>query len=325
MSIYVAMPTLVDNQTKFTITYLFATADNPSDITVGLPFMTPEFWYKDHLEFLEAYPNVKHSLFKDPVPNLEIGVGRANSLSFYSGEDYVLQVDSHTFFDKGWDTKLIKMHQEAVAETKNEKTILTAYLSHYTHPKNGERNRPNAGIAKYPFFWFQRWDEIPNMPMWTDTEIYSLPESIRPTKDYLPCVKVNAQFVFGNKHYAENTGLPLSTVFFEEELFQTANLLDSGFSLVFPNQAIPVSHLFANDVENNTAEYDADTPSWRARNVANTPEAMAIYTQRTQESYLAFINDPANKEKLEKFHRYTQCHPKYGPYNEWYIPKDYSR
>lgn len=325
MSVYVAMPTLMDNQTKFSIAQLFEAAANPEDVYVGLPFMTPESWYNKHLEFLSTYPNVRHYLFKDPEKHLEIGVGRNNAMSFYNGEDYVLQVDSHTFFDTDWDKKLIEMYKEALVETGNEKTILTSYLSLYKHPKGGDRGRPNLGMGKYPFFWFQRWNEIPKMPMWTDTEINALPDDIRPRKKFLPCVKVNAQFVFGNKHYAENTGLPLSAVFFEEEMFQTANLLNDGFSLVFPNLPIPVSHLFANDVENKDADYDEDTPSWRARNIGQTPESRAIYTAKTQKSYLSFIEDPANKAKMERFHSYTQCHPKYGPYDEWHIPKDYNR
>jgi len=324
MSIYIALPTLLDNQTKYTVMQAFHNADKPEDVYIGLPFMTNSKFYEDHLDFLSIYPNVRHGLFKGIDEGLNIGYGRNKASSFYDNEDYVLQVDSHTFFAPSWDTILVKMYDEALKETNNEKTVLSSYLSRYTHTEEQGRLQFDEGLGKYPFFWFQRWMEMPELPMWTDTEIKRMPEQFRPTDPFIPCVKVNAQFIFGNRHFALSNSLPETTVFFEEELFQTINLVSDGFSLVFPNQYIPLAHLFVNDVH-DMDDVDSDDPSWRARNVPDTPKDRENYTKATSKSYSEFINNPDNSEKLKKFQAYTQCHPKYGPYFEWYIPKEYNR
>ena len=43
----------------------------------------------------------------------------------FDGQDYVLQIDSHTWFCENWDTKLINIHDG------DDKTILTAYAGQY--------------------------------------------------------------------------------------------------------------------------------------------------------------------------------------------------
>lgn len=254
---------------------------------------------------------------------MEIGKGRANALSQYAGEDLVLQVDSHTKFEPGWDVWCEQTFDEALAETGNEKTMVTSYLPAYTHDaETDNRYVLFHHRGSYPFFWRMRWDEVPELPMWQDksSDLWPVELQDQVYKRMLPCSKVNAQFILTNHHYVENTGLPLDTVFFEEETFQTINLLAEGFSFVFPNIDIPFAHLFSNDVPKDPAH-----PAWRQMPIGEVPEDRLEYTRRTKESYLALINDPANKDKVDKFYAYTKCHPIYGPFNDWYMPSEYNR
>jgi hypothetical protein len=322
MSIYVALPTREDNQIRGTIEQLFECADKPADVWVGLAWQTNDEFYEEHLDLFESYPNLKVKRF-DVHLEASIGIGRANAMSQYSGEDYILQIDSHTMLLPGWDTQLVEMFEAALAETNNEKTLLTAYLPAYSHITGEEReNKKKDWSTRYPFFWFKRWDEIPELPTWNDVPSKEMPDNVRREDRFIPCGKVNAQFIFSNRHYAEDTGLPLDAIFFDEELIQSMNLLHQGFSIVFPNQDVPLAHLFSNDIESKDNPY---IPSYRVRNYADTPEGRKESTSAVGKAYTKFITDPTNKAKVDKFYTYTKCHPKYGPYKLWYIPEDYNR
>ena len=137
---------------------------------------------------------------------------------------------------------------------------------------------------------------------------------------YVPCVKFNAQFAFSTKVFYEYSGLPKSTVFWEEELLQTMNLLGEGFSLVFPNQVMPLAHLFHSEVNNDVRSY-----SFRVSGANPKGLTADEYHNEIRDSYFAFVNDPENKSKVERFFKYTRVHPTFGPYLEGYIPADYNR
>ena len=137
---------------------------------------------------------------------------------------------------------------------------------------------------------------------------------------FVPCIKFNAQFAFSNKNYAGNTGLPVKTIFWEEEIIQTMNLLSEGFSLVFPNMVLPLSHLFQNDVAN-----DVMSPSFRVSGANPKGLTMEEYYAEIEANWLSYISDPENKDKINRFSEYTKLNLKYGPFMEGYIPKNYNR
>ena len=63
--------------------------------------------------------------------NVGIGMGRNNAANLYNGEDYFLQIDSHTKFEKNWDIFLIEKFNKAKEVIKNNKIILTGNLDDY--------------------------------------------------------------------------------------------------------------------------------------------------------------------------------------------------
>jgi hypothetical protein len=320
---------MYDNQVPFTVYEAITMADNPDDLTIGLVLMETgheeidyEFYYQDKLVKLLEYPQVKFKRFKVGEYKPSVGFGRDQALSMYTDEDYILQVDSHTLFQKGWDTALINMYKGALEKTNNPKTILTCYLPGYRHNNNTRYPVLKEQLASYPIFTFRTWFET-EIPAWTDSALTG-PSATKYRSDevYVPCVKFNAQFVFSNKNYIGNTGLAVDTIFWEEELFQTINLLDAGFSLVFPNMVMPVAHLFQNDVDYNAGVLH---PSYRVSgaNPGGLPDAE--YKKGMKDNWYKFINDPDNKDKVEKFCKYTKLNLRYGPFKEGYIPKDFNR
>lgn len=70
-------------------------------------------------------------------PDLSRGPCYARSIahSFYAGEDYVLQIDAHTIFDKDWDLYLIKALNEC--QKFSEKCILSSYPQEFNITEDG--------------------------------------------------------------------------------------------------------------------------------------------------------------------------------------------
>jgi len=327
MSIYIAIPSFLDNQLPFTVQEAIENASNPQDISIGLVFMevpannglSESEFFNNKVLPLKRYPQIQIKHFKVGEYTPSIGFGRNTALSMYNNEDYILQIDSHTMFDKDWDTKLVDMFTDAVKETKNEKTILTSYLPSYEHDDAGMRdyyNRPR--VAKYCFF-IKDFKFAGGLPSWEDKDLVHEPSFLR-GELFLPAVKFSAQFAFSNKHFYEYSGLPETTIFWEEELIQTMNLLDAGFSLVSPNQVVPISHLYLNNVN-----FVVESDSYRLSGANPKLLSKKEYADEIKQSYLTFVKDPSNKDKIDRFYKYAKVHPIYGPYMERYIPPAYNR
>lgn len=310
MSIYVAIPTLEDSEITNTLRDILTNTTNLNEVHIGVSFTTSKDFYEKVISNFKDY-NCFSFRHQDPQNNIGVGIGRLNSYSMYNDEDYFLQIDSHTKFESGWDTTLIELLQKSLIESNNPKTILTGYLGRYSLDSAGNRTLVKGHtFPRYPFFQTGLLMGT-SIPSWKDTDLDDVPDSILKTRLFYPATKFNANFSFGNKDFAQFTGLELSSIFFEEEILQTMNLLDAGFSLVFPNQPIPLTHLYSKDLK-------APRPTVDSIAAPNTDLISKISA-----NYSSYISDPNNKRKIDIFQKYTGVHPKYGAPSKGKIPSTY--
>ncbi len=97
---------------------------------------------------LDKYKNVTHS-FTDYPALLGLCISRLNSLSFYNGEDYCLQLDAHMLFEKNWDTKLIEAFE--IIKKDHEKPIISTYVPWWSMSNGIINNYSNeSGATCYP-------------------------------------------------------------------------------------------------------------------------------------------------------------------------------
>ena len=61
----------------------------------------------------------------EPAESAGVCWARNLAMQQYSGENYFLQIDSHTVFDDFWDKKLIKTHQNIKMKTGGHRTVLS--------------------------------------------------------------------------------------------------------------------------------------------------------------------------------------------------------
>lgn len=319
MSIFIAIPSLIDNQTVYTVKNAIKKAKYPKDISVGVAFMTEESYFQEQYKKIKKFKQVKCKRFNFDE-NFGVGIGRKNAMSFYNNEDYVLQIDSHTFFEKNWDVKLIEIFEKAKEETQNEKTIITSYIGEYIHPKRFYRRKLGSGKSRYSFILQEKMRTVPEIPAMGDRRIEDTIHIEKIDTQFLPSVKFCAQFAFGNKHFVNSNSVPDNIIFFEEEIIQTINLIDQGFSLVFPNMEIPLRHLYYQDVD----EYNIKSLSFRRGVYTNVVHIEELHIKEGK-NFVDFIQDPNNLEKVNKFRNYSKMDP-LGIANIYqYIPEDYSR
>lgn len=320
-TIFIAMPTLYDTETILTVQNAFSAANNPDKIFFGIACTSDKSFYDTLSSAFSENANVRMS-WNQPGDGIGVGLGRNRAISMYDGEEYILQIDSHTYFRSGWDDEVKTMWTEASKETNNPKTIVTCYLPLYKNTIN-EGRVPKDFISTYPRFTRQLNVNAPGVPNMANTRISEFPEHIASEyvdKTYFPATKISAHFSIGNHLWAENYGLPEDVVFWEEEIIQTINLMGDGFSLVFPNKEVPLCHLYFDDVKT----YNPFSISERST-IRSMMQLVGIEDNKPFiENYNKFINDPENKDKLEKFYIWSKVHPKYGPAKEFYIPKTYT-
>ena len=122
MSIFISIASYRDPELTRTIKSAIDNAANPDDVYFGVVLQELEKFEPD----LSWVPNLSLSKIH---PKFARGAGfaRAEAMKLYNGEDYYLQIDSHTLFEKNWDVLCIKELEKAQEVAKNKKIILSYF------------------------------------------------------------------------------------------------------------------------------------------------------------------------------------------------------
>jgi hypothetical protein len=317
-TIFVAFPALDDTEVIPTIIDAFKKAKNPERVFLGVALLYSTGKYKAHFKKgIKGYENqIRYNATRVTARNVfeTLGVGRGRKLAadLYRGEDYVLQIDSHTLFPEGWDETLINLHKEATESLGLDKVLLTGYSGHFHYAAEGKREPfTDGGKLRYPYISDeQRFSAL--IPNWWD-----IPLAEDEPNKFVPCIKFNANFAFGDSEFGKYNGVLEEAVFFEEELIQTVNLTAAGFNFVFPvsNQPL-ICHLYSSH-ENVYGGNRAGFHHYMSDLV------LQVFNRKTEENYIAFIEDPKNQETIRKWELYSKCSLKFGPLRANYIPEYY--
>mmetsp|Transcript_13994 Transcript_13994/g.42246 ORF Transcript_13994/g.42246 Transcript_13994/m.42246 type:complete len:589 (-) Transcript_13994:1417-3183(-) len=126
-TIFVSISSYRDPECAYTVQHMFDMADVPERLFAGVG---EQLWY-EHQESCRTghlpislrsnvrYITVNASDAQGPP------YGRVLGQQLYRGEDYYMQIDSHTQFAPGWDRRMIEMH------VKLERCVPKPVISHY--------------------------------------------------------------------------------------------------------------------------------------------------------------------------------------------------
>ena len=119
--------------------------------------------------------------------------------------------------------------------------------------------------------------------------------------------------MFSDKSFYANTGLHKDSIFFEEEIIQAINLIDDGYALVFPNVKMPLYHMYTMPKE---------TLSERSRfGVEDLPTNKINVEQIASKNFIEFINNPLNKNKVDKYRSYANVSNSLNAKKDCLVPK----
>jgi Glycosyltransferase (GlcNAc) len=324
-TIYVAIPSMYDTELIATVLDCFNSADNPERVVVGVSLMDDnDTLCKVFLRELAQYSEqirfqFNRVTYRNALSLISVGKGRKFAHSMYRGEDYLLQCDAHTFFSSGWDSKLIALHEEASTVT-DKKVVLTGYAGRYRYIDGIRQLIPNEDTLRYPFY--VKNNKLGTLiPAWEDQPLREYAPELA-DKKFLPCVKFNANFAFGDKEFANNSGLYENAVFFEEEPFQSVNLLANGFALVFPNLDEPatIGHLYCTSEDLAREQFDG----FRRTGYSYLSIKQAKMQElRGMNNWINTAHNPAMWSAITNYETYAKCSLRFGVIREWYVPDHY--
>lgn len=122
MSIFISIASYRDPELVRTIKSALENAANPEELYFGVVLQEMERFEPD----LSWVPNLS---LKKIHPKFARGAGfaRAYAMELYNNQDYYLQIDSHTIFEKNWDILCIEQLKTAQDISKNKKIILSYF------------------------------------------------------------------------------------------------------------------------------------------------------------------------------------------------------
>lgn len=187
--------------------------------------------YKEKEIFIPQYPNLR--LVESMAPeNIGVGISRSIANSLYDGQDYYLQVDSHTRFEYNWDDSLIKLIEE-YKELGFEKPLITMYPGTWRYNDNlKEVIDYSLDISSTTF------EDSPEQ-----FENYLIPnqKAVAP-ENWIYQKGIAGGFIFTTGDYAE-LGVNEKIMFMGEEIVAAARAFTHGYDLLIPDKHY-VYHLY---------------------------------------------------------------------------------
>lgn len=224
--IFVSVASYRDPLAPSTVHDLFAKADRPSNVYVGV--LSQVVKELDANCLVGSGNNVREVVIPAQESRGACWARHRIFSTLMHDEDFVLQIDSHSRFDKGWDTKLLKMFEKA----GDPKAVFSTYpasfdpITNYFSPQTYNR------------FDCQSFDERLGFPLITS--------GVRPP-DQIPDYPELTPFIAGGCLFTATStirSVPYDPYlyFLGEEINYAIRLWTHGFNIYTPN--IPFMYHF---------------------------------------------------------------------------------
>jgi hypothetical protein len=234
MSIFISIASYRDPELIRTIKSAIDNAAKPDELYFGIVIQ----------DFERDIPNlswIKNLSLVTMHPRDARGAGYARSIAMqaYKNQDYYLQIDSHTIFEKHWDMTCIDQLHKAQEISKNKKII----LSHFPPAFHVESNNMISYITKdkdKPPYATKQVPKLNKRNEWTAERI-----ELSDRKRSLPETSstVLAGFVFTLGSIVEEVPYDPEISFFGEEICFAMRAWTRGWDIYSPNVVI-IHHFY---------------------------------------------------------------------------------
>jgi hypothetical protein len=187
--------------------------------------------YKDNNDIvLPDLPNIKVATSKAPK-NIGLGWGRYLAHQFYNGEDFYLQIDSHSKMDENWDLKLIEQIYDYQLHGF-AKPLITNYPRNYWYDNDGLFNC-DAGNSTSEIRFIEKPDQFKESLLPSQTAYTTREKNI-----FSKSISGGSVFTVG-PFITPNTDIS----FYGEEIFIAARAYTHGFDILIPKEQF-MYHLY---------------------------------------------------------------------------------
>lgn len=301
MTIFVSVAAYRDPELVPTVLDCLAKARHPEQLRIVVCW---QHFGDEDVSPLTSHPRVELLDF-DARESRGACWARAEIMRRYAGEDWFLQVDSHTRFAPGWDVRLI----ELAAATGADKPLLSCY------PPTYEPDAAFTGAGQPTQITFDRWtgDGLPvfgqeHIPDW---ELRETP---------VPAHYIAAGFLFAPGSFVHEVPYDPGIYFHGEEITISARAFTWGYDLFHPAEVLSWHYYIRQDNPRHWTDH-LDSPAgkgWFAmdrasrRRVANllrfpSVGRYGIGPKRTMAEYETHIGvDFRNRKRTAADPRYVQ-------------------
>jgi hypothetical protein len=315
----------IDQELEHTIHSAINNADDPSRLYFGIAMVGNLDFFEYISERLAKYSkNIKIKYF-NIVDNFGVGKGRILANSFYNDQDYVLQIDAHTRLAPGWDTNMINSFKDALKFTNNNKTILTGLPGPYSYINNNDNAAYPINVTNYLGYpiWQQdqyiiekyniipKWEKVAFQD--TSSKIINLFEK----NGFVPVPKISAAFIFSNSEFIKNQGISEDFLFWEEEILQSIELINSGFTLLYTPNIQCIYHLYSKNI--STKGHRDSFQFLFDQNIITK----SYFIETIKNNFFRYLNNPDNASRIKRFEEYAKINllsgPEDDPFPDTYI------
>lgn len=231
-TIFVSVAAYRDSDCSDTIRDIFTKAEHPERVIVGICEQNSDDSTEDCLP--PSLKQYKKQVRRLTIPNTEAKgptYGRALIANvLFGGEDFFMQIDSHSKFCPNWDTIAVEEHAACPNPSK-------AILSHYPRSwtEYDEACKPDSGV---PVLCKTKIDPGTGLP---NLEAVILKPGSKPRR--VPFV--SGGFVFGPGRMVKDVPYDptLDYVFIGEELMHAARLFTAGYDIYTPRKNV-LTHFY---------------------------------------------------------------------------------
>lgn len=263
---FISMASYLDPMLFFTLQDAIRKAQQPE----LLRFAVVDQHVHDQREAIRALPYGGQIRYLHVHLQDTLGVSWARNMAFslYDGEEYLLQIDSHTCFEQNWDANLRGQHSQLLS--RSAKPIISTYpyrfdmvdgVPHYT-PSEGK-----TALVLRPH---------PETPLSADDVVLRFMGKHMFTDQAVPGCHVSAGFIFCSGQFVEQVPYDPYLYFHGEEQSLAVRAYTRGWDIFHPTW-VPLYHLY------KEANVPHETHHWYGEIDAQRAFTSAYLTQRAKQ------------------------------------------
>lgn len=235
-TIFLSIASYLDPMLFFTLNDAVAKAARPELLSLGVVDQHAE----DQRARIAALPCARQLRYVHLHPQDTLGVSWARSAAFslYDGEAFLLQVDSHTLFEPGWDEQLRQLHAQLLA--RSAKPIVSTYPYRFDMVDGAPQYTPGEGRSALVLRPHPEKNLAPD-----DAVLRFMARHLFTHEPVMGC-HVSAGFLFAAGGFVEEVPYDPWLYFHGEEQSLAVRAFTRGWDIFHP-LATPVYHLYKNE------------------------------------------------------------------------------